>query len=350
MRILIIGGTRFIGPYVVRRLCEMGREITLFHRGQTEADLPAGVKNILGDRQHLADLSGEFRRLAPQVVLDMIPFTGQDARAVVSVFRGIAQRVVAISSQDVYRAYGKLIRIESGPVEPVPLAEDAPLRQRLYPYRGETPRDQKDPRRWMDDYDKILVERAVVGEPDLPGTILRLPAVYGPRDPQRRPFEYLKRMDDNRPTILLEKGLAGWRWTRGYVENVAAAIALAVTDDRSAGRVYNVGETDPLSEAGWVREIGLAAGWSGRVIAVPRERLPTHLVTDVNTGQHLVVDTTRIRRELGYREPVPRDEALRRTVAWERAHPPDTADPGQFDYAAEDAVLAGLSEYGLFRE
>ncbi len=343
MQILIIGGTRFIGPHVVRHLSDAGHEITLFHRGQTKAGLPAGVKHILGDRQRLTDFVGEFERLAPQVVLDMIPFNERHAQTVVSTFRGIAQRVVAISSQDVYRAYGKLIRIESGPVEPIPLAEDAPLRQKLHPYRGESPRDQQDPRRWMDDYDKILVERVIMGDPDLPGAILRLPMVYGPSDPQHRLFNYLKRMDDERPAILLERGLSAWRWTKGYVEDVAAAIALAVADERSAGRIYNAGETETLSEIEWVKAIGRAAGWSGRVVAVSKERLPTHLATDMNTDQHLVVDTTRIRKELGYAEAASRDEALRRTIAWERMHPPDAVDPGQFDYAAEDAVLAGLN-------
>ena len=42
MRVLIIGGTHFIGPAVVRSLHEMGHEVTVFHRGQTTADLPSG--------------------------------------------------------------------------------------------------------------------------------------------------------------------------------------------------------------------------------------------------------------------------------------------------------------------
>jgi nucleoside-diphosphate-sugar epimerase len=340
MRILVIGGTGFIGADVARRLSALGHEVTIFHRGQTEADLPPGVKHILGDRRHLADFAGEFKHFAPQVVLDMISFTEQDARIVMNVFKGIAERVVAISSQDVYRAYGKFIRIESGPGEPVPLTEDAPLRQKLYPYRGETLRDQEDPQRWVDDYDKILVERDVMSDPDLPGTVLRLPMVYGPRDKQHRLFEYLKRMDDRRPAILLDEGLAHWCWTRGYVENVAAAIALVVTDERSIGRIYNAGEVEALTMTEWVRAIGQAAGWNGEIVVVPKDRLPDHLAVNYNTDQRLVADTTRIRKELGYDESVPRDEALRRTIAWERTHPPDTIDPKVFDYATEDAILA----------
>jgi nucleoside-diphosphate-sugar epimerase len=259
----------------------------------------------------------------------------------------MVQRVVAISSQDVYRAYGKIIGLEPGPVEPVPLAETALLRQRLFPYRGEHPRSQDDPLRRLDDYEKILVERAVMGDPDLPGTILRLPMVYGPRDQQHRSFEYLKQMDDQRPAILLDEGLAQWRWTRGYVENVALAIALAVMDERATGRIYNVGEVGALFTAEWVEKIGRTAGWQGEVVIVPKDRLPAHLQAGVNTDQHLVVDTSRIRKELGYTEPVPRDEAIRRTIAWERTHPPEQSDPGQFDYAAEDSILTELEKLGI---
>jgi nucleoside-diphosphate-sugar epimerase len=341
MRILIIGGTGFIGPAVTSWLGRMRHDVALFHRGRTRIQLPDGVAEILGERRNLPTLAGEFHRFAPHVVLDMFPMSEHDARAVMETFGGVAQRVVAISSQDVYRAYGRLTGLEPGPPERLPLTEDAPLRQQLYPYRGDHPRSEADPQRWLDDYDKILVERVVMGDPRLPGTILRLPMVYGPRDRQHRWFEVLKRMDDHRPAILLGAGRAEWRWTRGYVENVAAAIARAVVDERAAGRIYNVGEIEALPEARWVRELAAAAGWRGDVVIVPDDRVPPHLATTMNTAQHLVVDTTRIRRELGYAEPVPRDQALVRTVVWERAHPPPHIDPAAFDYAAEDAILAG---------
>jgi nucleoside-diphosphate-sugar epimerase len=167
--------------------------------------------------------------------------------------------------------------------------------------------------------------------------------VYGPRDRQHRWFPYLKRMADGRPAILLGQGLSAWRWTRGYVENVAAAVALAVSDPQAIGRVYNVGEEDASSEAEWVHALAAAVGWTGEVVIVPDDRLPQHLAPGIDTVQHLVADTTRIRRELGYRESITRDEALRRTAAWELAHPPDEWAPEAFDYAAEDAILAQLS-------
>jgi nucleoside-diphosphate-sugar epimerase len=344
MRILVIGGTNFMGPLVVHALSEQGHEITLFHRGQTQTDLPYGVKEILGDRRSLNEKAVELQRLAPEVVLDMIPDIEQDALDVTRTFSGTAHRLVAISSQDVYRAFGRVNGKETGPVESLPITEESPLRQNLYPYRGVTLRNQDEPQKWQDDYDKILVERVVMGDANLPGTILRLPMVYGPGDYQHRLYSYLKRMDDKRPAILLDEAEAQWRWTHEYVENVADAIALAVTDQRSAGQIYNIGEPFTFTMTEWVALIGKIAGWQGRVVTVPHGRLPEPLRWDINAEQDIVVDSSRIRRELGYTERVDVEEALRRTIAWERENPPKEIDPKDFDYVAEDAFLDAKNE------
>jgi nucleoside-diphosphate-sugar epimerase len=328
MRILVIGGTGFIGPRVVGRLVASGHEVAVFHRGQTASTLPAGVRHILGDRHRLAEHATEFRRLAPDVVLDMIAFTEQDALDLVSTFRGLAGRLVVLSSGDVYRAYGVFTGLEPGPPEPTPIKEDGPLRRVLFPYRaGARPGEDKY------EYEKILVERAVTADTALPATVLRLPMVYGPGDRQHRLAPYLKRMLDGRP-VLLGEGVARWRCLRGYLEDVAAAVALAVTNPAAAGRVYNVAEPAAHTEAGWVARVAEAAGWGGRVVTAPRGRLPVPF----NTEQDLVTDSSRIRVELGYTEVVAPDEALRQTVAWERKNLPDQP----LDYAGEDAVIAEL--------
>jgi nucleoside-diphosphate-sugar epimerase len=331
---LIIGGTRFIGPYVARELIKMGHDICLFHRGTMETGLCGKVECIHADRSDILDYAQPLKEFAPDVVLDMIPLGQRDAIDTMRLFQGVAGRLVGISSQDVYRAYGVLTGIEAGPPDLVPLSEDAPLRSTLFPYRA-----QVAPGHRLYSYDKIPVEEAYMGNPDLPGTILRLPMVYGPGDYQHRTFPYLKRMDDRRPAIILEGKMAGWRWTKGYVEDIARAIVLAATDGRAAGRIYNLGEEESPSEAEWVRAVGGAAGWDGDIIVLPDEKLPEYLKTSINTDQQLVVDTGRIRAELGYTESVSRAEALQRTIAWERLNPPGEIDPKQFDYQAEDALL-----------
>lgn len=337
MKVLVIGGTRFIGTGVVRQLIEDGHEVTVFHRGQTNSALPGSVKHILGDRGKLFGFASEFARIAPDVVLDMICYNEHEAETLMNTFRGIARRLVVASSMDVYRAYGCLLGLEAAPPDPMPLSEDSPLRESRFPYRGQA----KGPGDMAFDYDKIPVESVVMSDSDLPGTVLRLPAVYGPGD--HRAFEHLKRMEDGRPVILLEEGHSRWRWTRGYVDNVAAAIALAVAADRAANRVYNAGEPGALTEADWVRSIGIATGWQGEIVVLPKEAMPEHLAAPYNFEHHLGADTARIRRDLGYREHIRRDEAVSETVDWERAHPPDQFDAGRFNYAAEDAALAKLA-------
>jgi nucleoside-diphosphate-sugar epimerase len=193
----------------------------------------------------------------------------------------------------------------------------------------------------MYEYEKILVERTVLAGPDLQATVLRLPMVYGPRD-HHRTYEYLKRMDDNRPAILLDERKARFLWTRGYVENVAAAITLAAVHPAAEDRIFSVGEEPPLTEADWVRRIAQVAGWSGQVIEAPAEKLPEHLRDGVNWESHLATSTSRIREELGYREHVSWEDGLRKTIDWERSDPPGVNHPARFDYEAEDACLRTL--------
>lgn len=108
MRILIIGGTRFVGPPLVRRLYDQGHTVWLFHRSPAQVDLPP-VTHITGDRYRLAEHTGTFRTIQPDVVIDMIPLTEADAQSVMDLFKGLTARVVAISSQDVYRADRKSV-------------------------------------------------------------------------------------------------------------------------------------------------------------------------------------------------------------------------------------------------
>jgi nucleoside-diphosphate-sugar epimerase len=150
---------------------------------------------------------------------------------------------------------------------------------------------------------------------------------------------YLKRMLDDRPAILLDERTARWRTTRGYVENVGAAIAQATVDERAAGRIYNVGESS-LSEVEWVRQIGEAAGWHGEIVVAPDDVLPDSMRAGEELEQDLVTDTLRIRNELGFDPPIAFEDGIRRTVDWESAHFPPQAEP--LDYTAEDEVLQRL--------
>src|SRR5512132_1273930 len=106
MKILVIGGTGFIGQFLVRDLIAQGHDVVVFHRGTTRGKLPAGVHEILGDQSELRSKRLDLRRVKADVVVDCILSSARQAKDAMQVFRGVTSRLVVLSSQDVYRAYG----------------------------------------------------------------------------------------------------------------------------------------------------------------------------------------------------------------------------------------------------
>lgn len=331
MRVLVLGGTRFIGPHLVRMLAEGGHEVTIFHRGETEPNLPTGVRHAHGEFSAFSEHIESLRLGKPDVVVDMVPFIDKNGHGVLH-FRGVAARAVVITSCDVYRAFARVWRSEPGPPDPVPLTEESPLRTK--PVRALSEGI---------DYDNVEVERAVSHDPQLPVTIVRPTAVHGPGDHQHRLYPFLRRMDDGRSAILLDEALVGWRRAHCYVEDVAHAIALIVGTQSAAGRIYNVAYERALTEIEWVKEVARVDGWAGEVVLVKSDSLPESLREDAfDLRQDYVVDSSRIRRELGYTETASEDEALRRAIEWERANPPDAGSQPEPDYEAEDEALSTI--------
>jgi nucleoside-diphosphate-sugar epimerase len=339
MRLLLIGGNGFIGRFVVAALEQRGHAVAVFHRGTSAA--PAGVVEIRGDHNQLSASAEELKRFAPDIVIDLVLSSGPQAETLMTVFRGVIRRVVMLSSMDVYRAVGISQGTENGPLLEVPLTEDSELRRHLHPYPPAVLQVMRKIFAWAtDDYDKIPAERVVMNNSELPGTVLRLPMVYGPGDPLHRFYPVVKRIADGRGHIIFPETLAAWRSPRGYVENVAAAIALAATDDRATGRTYNVCEEPALSELEWAQKIASEMQWDGEFVVLPVERTPRHLLKPGNAAQHWDASSARLRRELGYNEPVAIEEAIRRTIGWQRVNSPAFELLAQFDYPAEDAAIA----------
>lgn len=328
MRILVIGGTGFIGRLVLPHLIDEGHDVTVFHRGAPGSSLPPGLTHIAGDRKHLHRYAKSLRATAPDVVIDMILSSGAQARELVEVFRGGTRRLVAISSMDVYRAVGVVHGLEPGDLEPLPLNEASRRRTVLQAYPREALEMLQQTFGWLDkEYDKIPVEDAVLEERSFDGVVLRLPMIYGPGDPLRRFAGLLNEMDNHPDEIVYNAAEAEWRGTRGYVGDVARAIVLAATRDLGAYRVFNVGEREALSELDWALLVARAANWPGRFVVLPADAPDDrHYRLRGNYAQHWVADTTRIRETLGYEESIDRDEAVRRTIAAYRVASPALDD------------------------
>ncbi len=226
MRVLIIGGTGFIGQWVVRALVENEHEVRVFHRGSTTAPLPPSVSHDCGGRAELPRFAPLFRAWAPDVVLDTFAYDRDDLALLKRAIDEIPCRVVILSSMDVYRAYAIYCRLDEGPLETRMLDENAQLRSVSYPYRKKAAS--------VDDlmyrYDKIPAEQFALDEMNKPVTILRLGKVYGALDPQRHAQDYREQIRGGR--MQLSKERSEWRWISANDNSVADGhAARSVGDD-----------------------------------------------------------------------------------------------------------------------
>jgi len=217
-------------------------------------------------------------------VIHFLCMGGEDAAAFVRVFDGKANRLVLISSCDIYRAYGRFTRLEPGPPDSTPIAETGPLRRHHYPYRASA----ADPAHLHYWYEKLEAERHIAQAKISEFVILRLSKVYG-------------RRNDDLGTVYGFADQPNWRWTHGHVENVAAAIATAALHPRSAGEIFNVGELDTPT-------------MGERLTRLPERSSTPPQAMDYDFSQDLDFRTSKIRSFTGYQDVVDEAEAMREVV------------------------------------
>ena len=309
MRVVVLGGTLFIGRAIVEELVEAGHDVVVVHRGETEPDDLVDVEHVHADRRALpADgLDGD-------VLIDTCAMSAADTDPVVAAFAG-RMRLLVLSSQDVYAAFAELHAGTHG--EPVPIDETSPLRTTPLPYGG-------------DDYEKLDVEARYVGAG---GTVLRLPGVYGEHDPQRREEFVLRRIRAGRRAMPFGPGT--FLWSRAYVRDVAVATRLAAESSSLAGEILNVSAARTWTMRQWAEVIIEAAGADLELVTVPASVLPDDLRLTGTIDQHILTDATKARRLLGWSDADPL-EGVRRSVEWHLAHPPD--DNGG-DWTADEEAL-----------
>ncbi len=319
--ILLIGGTGFIGRHLIEALNKNNHQLILFSRQAPVFDLPPGVISIQGNRAQLKQYRTQFEMFKPDVVIDLIPYTQQDATDLLEIFQGITTHIVALSSGDVYQAYD-VFHGHEGQVIEGELDENSPLRTNLFPYR--TPAQFND---WLYDYEKMHVEQTLLGNGAVDITILRLAALYGEYDSQKKLSAYIQPMLQGEDEILIPEHKANWRWTRAYVKDIVKAIELSVENPAARNEVFNVGAKKTYSQFEIIELLKALTGWKGDIVTIKQniisdmpDDFEEELTKDeYNYGQHIVLNSQKIRDVLGYQEVYPYIVGLDRTVNYEKS-------------------------------
>ncbi|MBT2488469.1 NAD-dependent epimerase/dehydratase family protein [Streptomyces sp. ISL-96] len=339
----VIGATGQIGRAAVRALAEDGWDVTAASRGGGRAETwPQEVRPAAVDREDDAALASALGD-GCDVLVDMVAFEERHARQLT----GLADRVgsaVVISSGAVYedakgRSFDTQDEPDGFPQYPVPVRESLAT---------VAPGDATYGTR------KVAIERHLLAAADrLPTTLLRAGAVHGPYCRTPREIHFVKRALDGRPVrILAYGGLSQFHPV--HVSNVGELIRLAAA--RPGARVLNAGDPEVPTVAEISTAIDAVMGVRSELVLVdgppPRDGLGE---TPWGPDRPIVYDMSAAERELGYRPVTTYTESLPATVDWladqlrerdwreafpklsQRYGPGD----GPFDYAAEDAWLAG---------
>ena len=174
MRILIMGGTRFIGVYLTKILVEQGHEVVLFNRGNKPAPV-AGVEQIHGDRKDANLLKEKLTGLSFDAVFDNNGRELSDTKPLVEIFKERVKHFVYISSAGVY------------------------LKSDQMPHREGDAVDPKSRHKGKYETETYLVEQG------LPWTSIRPTYIYGPQNYNDLEAWFFDRIVRNRPIPIPEE-------------------------------------------------------------------------------------------------------------------------------------------------
>ncbi len=326
--VLVIGGTGPTGGPLVTRLHAAGHRVTLLNRGlHPDPSTPAGVATIVADPFDEASLAAALEGRTWDVVVAMY---GR-LRRIAPLTVGRCGHFVSVGGVPAYRGWTDAWQFDP-PGLPVPVAEDADL--------------VEDPAIDEKGHRIVRTERAVFATH--PGAVhFRYPYVYGPRQLVPREWSIVRRiLDGRRRIVVADDGLTLHH--HGYTENIAAAVALAVTHpERVAGSVLNVADEEVLSIRQVIELCATALGADLEVVSMPHDlAVPAWPLLAQPSTTHRVLDLTRLHTMLGHRDVVPARVAVGDTARWladrrpEPGGPEETVLTDPFDYPAEDALLA----------
>jgi 2'-hydroxyisoflavone reductase len=104
LKVLILGGTGFIGPHFVNALKDGGHSLTLFNRGKRDPDADPGIEQLIGDRNGQIDaLKGRDW----DAVIDNSAYTPKQVKLTADLLKGHVRQYILISSVAAYANFTK---------------------------------------------------------------------------------------------------------------------------------------------------------------------------------------------------------------------------------------------------
>ncbi|WP_324282782.1 NAD-dependent epimerase/dehydratase family protein [Cyanobacterium aponinum UTEX 3222] len=271
MRILIMGGTRFIGVSLTKILVAQGHEVVLFNRGNKPAPVN-GIEQIHGDRTNASELKDKLAGQKFDAIFDNNGRELKDTKPLVELFKDQISHFVYVSSAGVYL-----------PSEQMPHREDDPVDPQSR-HKG-----------------KYETETYLKAE-DVPFTSIRPTYIYGSGNYNDLEAWFFDRILRNQPILIPYHGLHFTQF--GHVEDLATAMSLVLGNSQAVGQIYNI------SGDRYVTFKGLALACAEAVGKNPEEiEIKYYDPAQFNLGkrkafpirvQHFFADISKAQKELNW--------------------------------------------------
>jgi nucleoside-diphosphate-sugar epimerase len=230
MRILIMGGTRFIGVYLTQLLVEEGHKVVLFNRGNRPLPSLQGLEQITGDRTDAAQLKEKLSQEDFDIIFDNNGRELTDTQPLAEIFQDRVQHFVYMSSAGVYLKSDQMPHIEGDAVDP----------KSRHKGKHET--------------------EAFLAQSGLPFTSIRPTYIYGPSNYNELESWFFDRIVRDRPIPIPGNGMHITQL--GHVKDLAKAMTKIVGNKQAIGQIYNVSGDRFVTFDGLARACAAAAGKS----------------------------------------------------------------------------------------
>jgi len=322
MKVLVIGGTLYIGRLLVDELVKGGHEVAVLHR-KPKHDLGKRVENLMADRNDADSLRDALAGRRFEVIYDNAYDweRGTTAAQVEATIRACGDRISRYIFMSSVAAYGDGLNHK----ESDPLAPD----YHVDPYVRH----------------KATTERLLFrmhAQSGFPVVTFRPPFVYGPNNPFYREQFFWDRLRAGRPIIIPGDGYRLMQFA--YVTDLVQAMVKAMSEPKAVGEAFNIGDPKPLTQVEVVEKFAKAANADATLVRVPRDIIAqaggNSMEEPYYFGEYF--DLPPITEYIGKVTRVlkmkltPFDTGLKETYRWyTRNHKPRTAG---FDF--DDKVLA----------
>jgi UDP-glucose 4-epimerase len=312
MRILIIGGTRFIGVYLTQLLVEQGHEVVLFNRGNLPAPSLPGVEQITGDRTNATQLNEKLSQEKFDVIFDNNGRELTDTQPLAEIFQDRVQHFVYMSSAGVYLKSDQLPHVEGDAIDP------------------------KSRHRGKHETEAYLTQMG------LPFTSMRPTYIYGPRNYNDLESWFFDRIVRDRPIPIPGNGLHITQL--GHVKDLARAMTQVLGNKQAVGQIYNVSGDRFITFDGLARASAVAAGKSPDTVKIihydpkkfdfgKRKAFPFRV-------QHFFASVNKAQTELSWQPEYDLISGLQDSL--ENDYLASGRDRTEVDFSVDDEILQAL--------